>query len=79
MSGDSLTIKGEKNEEKEDRTHGYYRVERHYGSFQRTIPFPCEIDPEKVDATFKNGVLTVTLPKSSKVQNGQKRISIKAE
>jgi HSP20 family protein len=77
LANDSLTIKGEKNEEKEDRTHGYYRAERHYGAFQRTIPFPCEIDSEKVDATFKNGVLTITLPKSAKVQNAVKKVEIK--
>lgn len=77
LANDSLTIKGEKNEEKEDRTHGYYRAERHYGSFQRTIPFPCEIDSEKVDANFKNGVLMITLPKSAKVQNAVKKVEIK--
>lgn len=77
MSNDSLTIKGEKNEKKEDRTHGHYRVERRYGSFERTIPFPCEIDADKVDATFKDGVLTVNLPKSARAQNAQKKVSIK--
>lgn len=77
LAKDSLTIKGEKSEEKEDRTHGYYRAERHYGSFQRTIPFPCEIDSERVDATFKNGVLTISLPKSTKEQDAVKKVSIK--
>jgi HSP20 family protein len=79
LSNDALTIKGEKKEEKEEKTQGYYRVERHYGSFERTIPLPCEIESDKVDASFKNGVLTVTLPKSAKAQNALTKIAIKRE
>lgn len=64
---DELTIKGEKrsehDEKKEVEGHTLHRTERSYGAFQRTITVPYEIDPEHVSAQFKEGVLTVTLPK----------------
>jgi HSP20 family protein len=72
-----LTIKGEKREEKEDETSGYYRMERHYGSFERTIPLPCEIDKEKAEATFKRAVLTVLLPKSTSARHEVKKIPVR--
>ena len=78
LSNNALTIKGEKREEKEDRTHGHYRIERSYGSFQRTIPMPCEIDGDKVEATFKKGVLSITLPKNEQGQCQSKKINIKS-
>jgi HSP20 family protein len=71
-----LTIKGEKREEKEDSTTGFYRMERHYGSFERSVPFPCEIDKEKAEASFKRGVLTVTLPKVASAQYEVKKIPV---
>ena len=77
LSGNALTIKGDKREEKDDRTCRHYKIERSYGSFQRTIAMPCEIDSDKVDATFKNGVLSVTLPKSKCEQYTGKKIDIK--
>ena len=58
-----LTIKGEKKFEEEDKEKDYHRVERSYGLFQRSIPLPVEVDADRVDATFKNGVLRVVLPK----------------
>ncbi len=79
LSKDSLTIKGEKREEKEDKGKNYYRMERSYGSFSRTIPLPTEIDDEKVKAQFKKGVLTVTLPKTAKAIKETKKIPVKAE
>jgi HSP20 family protein len=78
LNRDSLTIKGEKRAEKEDKGDNYYRMERSYGSFQRTIPLPAElIDGDQVDATFKNGVLTVTLPKRPETRQSFKRIAVK--
>lgn len=59
-----LTVKGEKKEEKEDKDEKYYRVERTYGSFSRSVRLPVPVDEGKVSATFKNGLLTVTLPKT---------------
>jgi HSP20 family protein len=79
LSNNALTIKGEKKEEKENRTHGHYRIERTYGSFQRTIPVPCEIESDKVEATFKKGVLSITLPKNQQEKCAGKKINIKLE
>jgi HSP20 family protein len=79
LTKDSLTIKGEKKEEKEEKKKDYYRMERSYGSFSRTIPMPVEIDTEKAKAQFKKGVLTVTLPKTAKAIKEKKKIQIKSE
>ena len=59
-----LTVRGEKKEEKEDKDEKYYRVERTYGSFSRSVRLPTPVDENKVGAMFKNGLLTVTLPKT---------------
>lgn len=79
LSGDSLTIKGEKKKEKEEKGKDYYFMERSFGSFSRTIPLPAEIDLDKVKAEFKKGVLTVTLPKTAKAIKEIKKIPVKAE
>lgn len=79
LSSDTLTIKGEKKVEKEDKGKEYYRMERSYGSFQRVIPLSDEIDMEKVEASFKNGVLNVALPKIAEAKSSRKKISIKKE
>ena len=60
-----LTITGEKKQEKEDKDERYHRVERSYGSFTRSMRLPAGVDAGKVNAAFKNGVLTVTLPKTA--------------
>ena len=59
-----LTIKGEKEAEKEEKDKRYHRVERSYGAFFRSISLPAAVEADKVTATFKDGVLTVTLPKA---------------
>jgi HSP20 family protein len=79
LTKDSLTIKGEKKEEKEEKKKDYYRMERSYGSFSRTIPMPVEIDTEKAKAHFKKGVLTITLPKTAKAIKETKKIQVKAD
>jgi HSP20 family protein len=79
MTRESLTIKGEKKEEREERGKDYYRSERSYGSFTRTIPLPLEVDADKVTAAFKKGVLTVTLPKTKQAINETKKVAVKAE
>jgi len=73
-----LTIKGEKQEEKEEKKRGYYLQERHFGSFERSFEVPESVDPDKIDATFKNGVLTLTLPKKAEAQKPSKKIDVKA-
>ena len=59
-----LTVKGEKKQEKEEKEERYHRVERTYGAFTRSVRLPVTVDGSKVNATFKNGLLTVTLPKT---------------
>jgi HSP20 family protein len=73
-----LTIKGEKQEDKEEEKQDYYVRERSFGSFERTLPVPDGVDLDKVDASFKNGVLTVALPKTAEAQKAEKKITIKA-
>jgi HSP20 family protein len=77
LAGGVLTIKGEKNEEKEETKKDYHLSERRYGSFQRSFTVPDGIDADKIDATFKDGVLTVCLPKTPEAQKKAKQIAIK--
>ena len=65
LAGDYLTLKGEKGRETEKKEERYHRVERTYGAFLRTIRLPMAVDGSKVTAAVKNGVLTVTLPKTA--------------
>jgi len=78
ISRDLLTLSGEKKQEKEQSEKGWYRMERQYGSFRRSIPLPYEIDSEKVEATFKNGLLSIKLPKSEVQQKATKSIPVKS-
>jgi HSP20 family protein len=73
-----LTIKGEKKEEKEEKQKDYYLSERRYGSFERYFGLPDGVDADKIDASFKNGVLKVTLPKTVEAQQPAKKIDVKA-
>ena len=59
-----MTIKGEKKQEAEQKDENYHRMERSYGYFIRTIELPAEVDPDKVDASYKKGVLKVELKKT---------------
>ncbi len=72
-----LMIKGEKRHEKEQTDERYYRTERLYGAFARTVRLPAAVDGSKVTAGFKNGLLTVTLPKAPGAKGGT--IPVKAE
>lgn len=80
LEDETLTLRGEKKaEEKEEDGKGYWRRETSYGSFLRVIPLPRGIDQEKVDARFKNGVLSITLPKQEEEKVKGKKIAVKAE
>ncbi|MDD5082494.1 MAG: Hsp20/alpha crystallin family protein [Dehalococcoidales bacterium] len=68
IEGNTLTIKGEKKTEKEVKEDNYYRSEFSYGSFFRSIPIPSSVDPNKIEATYEDGVLEVSLPKMPEVQ-----------
>jgi len=74
----SLIISGEKKAEHHEKQDGRYYRERSFGRFQRVIPFPNEIDPGKVHASFQKGVLTIDLPKNAKAQDKARRIPINA-
>jgi HSP20 family protein len=75
--GDTLSIKGEKKTETEIQEEGYYRCERGYGSFYRSIPIPSNVDANKIEASFEDGVLEVALPKSAKIK--PKKIAVSAK
>jgi len=74
-----LTISGEKREERKEGDGGRSYTERMYGRFQRSIPFPAEVDPDKVEASFRNGVLKVSLPKSAQARERSRRIEVRPE
>ena len=68
ISENTLTIKGEKKEEKKEADHNFHRVERKYGSFQRSFTLPTQIQGDKVKASYKDGVLSITMPKKEEVK-----------
>lgn len=76
ISGNVLTIKGESKQEKEEEKDKYHYRERRYGAYQRTIALPVEVDADTADASFKEGVLTLTLPKVEETK--AKCIEVKA-
>ena len=78
LSNGTLTIKGEKNEEKEEKKKDYYLSERRFGSFQRSFQVPEGVDADKIEASFKKGLLTVTLPKSAEALKKEKKIAVRA-
>lgn len=77
LTNDLLTIKGEKKQEKEEKEENYHLIERSYGSFTRSIRLPGQVQSNKINASFKNGVLKVTLPKTEEAK--KKEIKIKVE
>ncbi len=78
LSDGKITISGEKKEEEEDKGKDFYRLERSYGSFRRTFSLPCEIDANNVDASFKDGVLKITLPKTEAARKRIRKITVKS-
>jgi HSP20 family protein len=75
--GNTLTVRGEKKEEREEKDEHYHLVERAHGTFSRVVRLPAAVDVEKIKASFKNGVLTVTLPKTEEAR--QKAIPVSIE
>ncbi len=75
ISGDRLEISAERKKEAEEKKEGYVRRERTYTSYYRLIPLPGEVDGDKADATFKNGVLEISMPKVKAVE--KKKIKVK--
>jgi HSP20 family protein len=74
-----LTVKGEKTEEKEEKERDFHLRERRFGSFERSFRIPETVDADKIEAAFKKGVLTVTLPKTAEAQKPVKKIEVKGE
>ena len=71
-----LTVSGERVEEKQEKEKEYHRVERRYGSFCRTFSLPAKIDAEKIKASYKDGVLSVSLPKAPEAKRKEVKIDI---
>ena len=77
LSEGTLTISGEKKQEKEEKEANYHLIERRYGTFTRSIPLPQAVESDKISTSYKNGVLTVMFPKSEGTK--RKEIKIKVE
>jgi len=78
VSGDTLTIKGEKRQEKEEKEENYYLCERSFGSFERSFMLPDGVDRDKISSELTKGVLTVILPKTAEAQKQHRKIEVKA-
>jgi HSP20 family protein len=77
LENNILTIRGEKKQEKETKKENYHRIERCYGSFQRSFTLPNAIKSERIDASFKDGILTVILPKAEEAKPKQIEVKVK--
>ena len=77
ISGDMLTIKGEKKKEEEKKGEHYHFSERYYGSFERSFRLPSTVQVDKVEAVFEKGVLRVTLPKTEEARKKEIKIKVK--
>ena len=77
LENNILTIRGEKKQEKETKKENYHRVERSYGSFQRSFTLPAAVKADKIDASYKDGILTVSLPKAEEAISKQIEVKVK--
>jgi len=77
ISGNVLTLKGEKKKEEEEKDEHHYRAERYYGSFHRTFQLPTNVKAEKIEATFEKGVLKVMLPKVEEAKKKPIEVKVK--
>ena len=75
--GDTLSIRGERKAEVETKEENYYTREFSYGGFHRSIALPSNVDPQKIEATFEDGVLEVTIPRAAEVK--AKKVSVAAK
>jgi len=78
IAGDNLTIRGEHKDEHEAKEQDYFYKESCYGSFSRSVLIPVAIDSEKAEATFENGVMTLTIPKAEPAKTKQIKVKPKA-
>ena len=77
ISGDVLTIKGEKKKEEEEKDEHHYCVERYSGSFQRSFRLPANVQSDKVEATFDKGVLKIALTKAEEAKKKEIEVKVK--
>jgi HSP20 family protein len=77
LSGETLTISGERRYESEEKGKTYFRLERAYGKFQRTLNLPAEVDANRTKASYQNGILTLTMPKSERAKAKEIAIEVK--
>ena len=77
LRDNALTLRGEKRFERDEGEGGRRYTERSYGRFERTIALPTEVDADKVEASYENGVLKVTLPKNAQARDKSRRIEIR--
>jgi len=78
VEGNTLTLKGERKLEREDKRDGYHRIERTYGAFSRTFTLPNTVDVEHITAESKDGVLRVLLPKKAETKPRQIKVGVSA-
>ncbi len=78
LAENRLTVKGRKRAAHEERERDYYVAERAYGAFARTFALPDDIDPDRIEAIYKAGVLTITLPRSAEAKRKEREIPVKA-
>jgi HSP20 family protein len=76
LEGNTLTLKGERKMDNEDKKNNYHRVESFYGAFTRSFRLPDTVDLEKISADYKNGVLTVTIPQKPEVKPREITVSV---
>ena len=79
MHGEVLSIKAQREQENKDEKKGYYRIERHYGTFQRMMHLPEDADTENITANYKNGVLNISVARKTALKNSSRKISISQE
>ncbi len=72
-----LTIRGEKKQEKETKKENYHRLERNYGSFQRSFTLPATVKSDKIDAIYKDGILSISIPKAEEAKPKQIEVKVK--
>jgi HSP20 family protein len=76
LENNVLTIRGEKKQQAEEQTERVHRYERSYGAFERSFALPSTVDPEKISASFQNGILTVTVPKAERARPREIPVSV---
>jgi len=77
VSGNQLTVSGERKEEQEEKGETYHRVERRTGRFSRSVTLPCPVDEDKIDASYRDGVLSISVPKREEAKG--RRINVKTD